>query len=190
MLTTREKVLILILMLLASLGGLWQYYLVPTTETLNRTELQLVQLQNDLGAAETRSIQYQMLQARISQGLEREWEETIANVPQYFEPTEMLRLIQDVVYPHAYDPDPISATFAEPQERGSFTTTATTISFNAYRAGLEAVINAFAGDNMPTNRIVTYTVTAMDADYYALFGPLAITIVVDFLTVEGLALAE
>lgn len=180
MLTTREKVLILILIVLAGFGGLYQFYLVPNLERIDRLRLQINQQSQDVDAAAMRTLQYEAMSGRL-EVIEEEWNESLEGVPYYFDTTGMLRLLQRVIYPHAYDAANVVAVFAEPRQLGELEVVATTVSFQTYRSGLNAVLNTFAGDTTPVNRIVEYSVNA-DNDAFSFFGRLNVVLVVDFIT--------
>lgn len=181
LLTTREKVLILVLIALTGFGGLYQFYLVPTLDRMNTLQMRINQQEQDMGAAEMRTLQMRVLENRLAEGLEDEWIEALVGIPYYFNATDTLRLLQRVVYPHAYDAEEIAVQFPEPTPLGDLEVVAVTLDFATYRAGLMAVLNTLEGSTVPVNRVVSYTVDAQNADY-GLYGRLDVNLTIEFLT--------
>ena len=181
-LTTREKVLLIILMVLCFFGGLYYFYLEPTLDRITRLEIAINTQQAEFDSAEMRTLRNMVYNARIGEGLEDNWELAVENVPEYFNRTEMMRLIQDIVYPHANDEGSIQISFLEDHRmQGNLFVHGVAISFVGYRPGLNAVLNTFA-NAAPENRIVNYAIVATDPVEAGLSGELNIGLGIEFIT--------
>ncbi|MCL2224038.1 MAG: hypothetical protein FWB96_03610 [Defluviitaleaceae bacterium] len=141
------------------IGALWFWlYFRPHTATMERLRAEIVareaQIANDYREAQNRRSRYAHMTEFYAE-LSQRWEVAAAALPYIFDDTEVLRHIQDVIYPHT---SAINMSFNTSTQREGDLLYATVVSLQfetSYWQFLSILYNLVQGDL--GNRVVVYT---------------------------------
>ncbi|MDR2166510.1 MAG: hypothetical protein LBE35_01490 [Clostridiales bacterium] len=183
-LSKREIMLLMVLFIIAGGAGYFLLFFQPTMTNIahlrveNEARRESLELMETLAIA--RSAQYGNLRAQLEEA-EEMWEAYYAAyLPEYFGDTEMLRVLQRIIYPHLSPLSPsLSSSFTAPSRRpdGLYLTTIN-LSFQTTRSGFFAILDSFEAEDM-TTRVVVYSLGAPTAA-----GFHSVSMVLELLTQE------
>jgi hypothetical protein len=182
MLSRRE--IIAVIFLLTLLTGVVYYflYLSPKLTEIGNTQSSIDTLEAQIAEAQILENQYNLLVTERDDLL-AQWENFESAIPLTFDDSEVLRLLQRIIYPHtkevnvsfpAYQ-EPVTPTLTNPTQKYTIT-----LDFNVRYESLDEIWQAFSEETL-VNRIVNYYLTRFD-DTESGDIEYGVSLEVDFLT--------
>jgi hypothetical protein len=184
MLSRREIVLIIILLVLLAGTAYFLLFFQPTNAEIQTLRADIEEKEQGLIDAEMLESTYAAL-TKSRDALLPQWEQFEKGVPRDFDDTEVLRIIQRVIYPYTEiidvsfpDQAPKEASNAEESEPTLIYTVV--VNFNVPYEDIDPILEGFAEESL-VNRVVQYNLTRRE-DYTLGTVYYGVTLELDFLT--------
>jgi len=192
-LSRREIVLITLLLVMVAAGAYFLFFLQPTLDDLTRLRAEREQYRDESSSALMRIVQFGQLQreyygvrnsetGEYENSLHDAWHEATEYVMDEFRDTEILRLIQNIVHPHAVQGTSVAVDFRPATYLGYLYSYPVALTFTVSgHAALNTVIAAF-NDYESVTRIVSYSVSSAAGNIGILFDNLNVSLTVEFVS--------